>query len=116
DEEVSRLPERYRLPVVLCYFEGRTNEEAARELGRPVGTIVSRLARARERLRTQLARRGLAPQAALPTVPALPPALVGPTLQAASRFAGGQAAAGSVLARAAVLATEVTTAMKMTRL
>src|SRR5439155_268020 len=61
DEEVSRLPEKYRLPFVLCYLQGRTNEEAARELGRPVGTILSRLSRARERLRERLTRRGLAP-------------------------------------------------------
>ncbi len=51
DEEIDRLPERYRVPVVLCYLEGRTNDEAARHLGCPVGTIASRLATARARLR-----------------------------------------------------------------
>ncbi len=59
DEEVSRLPEQYRAPFVLCHVEGRTNEEAARELGCPVGTVLSRLARARQRLRDRLTRRGV---------------------------------------------------------
>jgi RNA polymerase sigma factor (sigma-70 family) len=61
DEEVGRLPARYREAVVLCYLEGRTNEEAAKHLGCPKGTILSRLARARDRLRRRLERRGLGP-------------------------------------------------------
>ncbi len=60
-EELNRLPERYRVPIVLCDLEGRTCEEAARHLGCPIGTLGSRLARGRERLRSRLARRGLAP-------------------------------------------------------
>jgi RNA polymerase sigma factor (sigma-70 family) len=60
-EELNRLPDRYRIPIVLCDLEGRTCEEAARHLGCPIGTIGSRLARGRERLRGRLARRGLAP-------------------------------------------------------
>jgi RNA polymerase sigma factor (sigma-70 family) len=59
DAEVSRLPEKYRAAVVLCYLEGKTNEEAAALLGCPKGTILSRLARARERLRRRLAARDL---------------------------------------------------------
>ena len=59
-EEVDRLPERYRAPVVLCDLEGRTHEQAARALGWPVGTVKSRQARARQRLRDRLVRRGLA--------------------------------------------------------
>jgi RNA polymerase sigma factor (sigma-70 family) len=57
--EVDRLPGRYRNPVRLCYFEGRTHDDAAAALGWPVGTVKGRLARAREILRTRLARRGI---------------------------------------------------------
>jgi RNA polymerase sigma factor (sigma-70 family) len=63
DDEIHRLPERYRLPLVLCHLEGLRHDEAAQRLGCPVGTIESRLARGRERLRERLARRGLAPSA-----------------------------------------------------
>ncbi|WP_406699534.1 sigma-70 family RNA polymerase sigma factor [Singulisphaera sp. Ch08] len=64
-EELNRLPERFRSPVVLCDLEGHTCEEAARHLGCPVGTVASRLARARQRLRDRLRRRGLAPNTSL---------------------------------------------------
>jgi RNA polymerase sigma factor (sigma-70 family) len=59
DEEMSRLPEKYRLPLLLCYLEGMTNEEAARRLECPPGTLKGRLARAREILKGRLARRGV---------------------------------------------------------
>jgi RNA polymerase sigma factor (sigma-70 family) len=57
--EVDRLPPKFRAVVVLCYLEGRTNEEAAAQLGCPKGTVLSRLARARERLRGRLSARGV---------------------------------------------------------
>ncbi|MGO9464214.1 MAG: RNA polymerase sigma factor [Isosphaeraceae bacterium] len=58
-EEVSRLPDRYRLPLVLCYLQGKSNQEAAAQLDCPVGTIKGRLSRARHVLRERLSRRGL---------------------------------------------------------
>ena len=63
--EIARLPDRYRVPLVLCDLEGRTCEQAARLMGRPVGTVKSWRARGRERLRLRLVRRGLAPSAAI---------------------------------------------------
>ena len=57
--EVERLPERYRVPIILSYLEGKTNEEVAALLRWPVGTVKGRLSRARELLRSRLTRRGL---------------------------------------------------------
>ncbi|HKB01370.1 MAG TPA: sigma-70 family RNA polymerase sigma factor [Gemmataceae bacterium] len=66
DAALAGLPARYRAAIVLCYLEGRTVDQAARELGCPRGTVASRLAHGRERLRARLSRRGLAlPAAAL---------------------------------------------------
>ena len=81
DEELARLPARFRAPLVLCYLEGLTHDEAACRLACPVGTVRSRLARGRDRLRAHLMRRGFGPSAvALP--PTLPLAVVPPALQA----------------------------------
>jgi RNA polymerase sigma factor (sigma-70 family) len=101
DEEVDRLPAKYRAPFVLCYFDGKTNEQAARELGCPKGTILSRLAWARHRLRMRLTSRGLAltcglvgtaagPDVAEAAVPAM---LVGSTVRTALLIAAGQTTA-----------------------
>ena len=111
DDEIARLPEKYRAPFVLCYLEGRTNEEAATQLGCPKGTVLSRLSRGRERLRARLARRGVAltatafaltltQNAASASVSA---ALVSPTVGAALPFAAGRAAAELVPAHIAAL-------------
>src|SRR6266849_5161185 len=60
DSELARLPEKYRAPLVLCYLEGATRDEAARQLGCPLGTLKSRVERGRELLRIRLVHRGLA--------------------------------------------------------
>jgi RNA polymerase sigma factor (sigma-70 family) len=90
-EEIGRLPDHYRAPFVLCYLQGRTNEEAARQLGCAPGTVFSRLARARNRLRSRLERRGvvfswlLLPEAASPfpreTEEPVPPELEAATVR-----------------------------------
>ena len=61
DQELCRLPSKYRHPIVLCYLEGRTHEEAARQLKWPIGTVKGRLSRARELLQSRLTRRGMTP-------------------------------------------------------
>jgi RNA polymerase sigma factor (sigma-70 family) len=101
DEELSRLPDHYRLPVVLCDLEGRSRKEVAQRLKLPEGTLSSRLATARKMLARRLTRRGvtlsggvlamvLAEKTVLASVP-LP--LVSSTVTAAVKIAAGQAAA-----------------------
>src|SRR5262249_15614375 len=65
DQELDQLPEKYRTPLLLCYLEGQTRDEAAQQLGCPLGTLKSRLERGRELLRNRLVRRGLTLSAAL---------------------------------------------------
>jgi DNA-directed RNA polymerase specialized sigma24 family protein len=123
-KEIDQLPDRYRIPVVLCDLEGRTYEEAARHVGCPVGTLKSRLARGRQRLRERLARRGLIPEGVLGTVlfsdaaPAtVPSALAELTAQAAIHFVtGASLTVGAVSMSATMLAQAILRGMIMTKL
>ena len=123
-DEIERLPSSFRLPVVLCYFEGLTLDEAAQRLRWPVGTVGSRLARAREKLRRGLTRRGVVlPAAALAAglctraaSASVSDYLCDVTTRAALRFAVGEASAGAKSAAAVALAQEVLRSVVVTKL
>jgi RNA polymerase sigma factor (sigma-70 family) len=101
--ELDRLPDKYRLPLLLCYFEGQSRDQAARKLGWSMNVVRGRLERGRDLLRSRLARRGVALSAGLiatlgdsATADGLPPSLVQATLRAA---AGSPPAAVAALLR-----------------
>ena len=100
DEEISRLPEWLRTPLVLHHFEGRTHADAALQLGCPIGTVHSRLSRARKRLREALVRRGYGPEVMMMVSEAAPfpiaSALAKTTVAAAMRGADDAAVSLSV--------------------
>ncbi|HZV06097.1 MAG TPA: efflux RND transporter periplasmic adaptor subunit [Gemmataceae bacterium] len=111
DQEIGRLPERFRAAVVLCYLEGKSVNEAAMLLGCPRGTVASRLARAREHLRVRLAGRGLALTAALAiftqaNAATRPLALIPSLTAAALRYTTKGAAASGVLSPRIIALTE----------
>jgi RNA polymerase sigma factor (sigma-70 family) len=112
DKELERLPEKYRLPLVLCHLEGRTRKVVARELGLPEGTVASRLARARTLLAKRLTRRGITiTGGAVGTVlsesalsASIPPSLVVSVTHAAVLVAAGRVADGGLSAKVISLA------------
>jgi RNA polymerase sigma factor (sigma-70 family) len=116
DRELARLPEKYRVPVVLCELEGRSRKEAARQLGLPEGTLSSRLATARKTLAKRMAGHGpavagasltalFASQAGAVVVP-------GPLVASTVRAAGGVVSAGVVALAEGVLKAMLLTKIK----
>ncbi len=91
-EELAHLPEAYRAPILLCYFEGLSRADAARRLGWPDGTVAGRLARGKERLAVRLARRGVVPALLVVTVEAVPPSFAGAVSRAAVAYSAGSTA------------------------
>jgi RNA polymerase sigma factor (sigma-70 family) len=125
DAELFRLPEGQRAALVLCYLEGQTRDQAARQLGHSVRTLDRHLERGKERLRSRLGRRGLTLSGALltagltkdATAAGVPAALVTVTIKAAALAAAGQVMApGAVPGEVMVLAQGVLNAMLRTRL
>ncbi len=124
DQELSRLPNKYRAVLVLCDLEGKTRKEAARQLGVPEGTVAGQLARARTMLAKRMAQHGLAlSSGALTAVlsqeaasAGVPTSLAFSTIKAASHLAAGTAATGTVSVKVATLVEGVMKAMLRTKL
>jgi RNA polymerase sigma factor (sigma-70 family) len=123
DEELSRLPDIYRVVIVLCDLEGRTRKEIASQLNCPEGTVAGRLARARAMLAKRLDRRGITLSAGALTMvlsqnasACVPPSVVSNTIGAASLLAAGRTAAGAISPKVATLTDGVLKAMLMSKL
>jgi RNA polymerase sigma factor (sigma-70 family) len=127
DQELSRLPAKYRAPLVLCYLRGQTHDQAATALQCPVGTVRSRMARGRDLLKRRLTRRGCAPGAALfgagLDVPChlltevVPAQLVATTVEGALAIGSSHTIqAGAVTASVLALTQGVVTSMKFAQL
>lgn len=105
DQELSQLPRKYRAPLVLCYLEGKTQQEAAQELGWPSGSMSRRMNRARQLLRDRLEKRGMANSISLgllfwlltqkASASVVSSALTASTVNAAITLAAGEAVAAT---------------------
>ena len=123
DQELSRLPEKYRVAIILCDLEGKTRKEAARQLGVPEGTLAARVARGRVMLAKRLTQRGVALSGgALAAILAqnvasagVPVSVVSSAIKAASLFAAGQAA-GVISVKVTALTEGVVKAMFVTKI
>jgi RNA polymerase sigma factor (sigma-70 family) len=120
DQELPRLPDKYRAVLVLCDLEGRTRKEAAQQLGQPEGTIASRLSRARIILAKRLTRHGVTLSggalAAAQEAASAPLSLVVATVRAATAYAAGPAASGTISAPVAALTEGVLKTMLLSKL
>ncbi len=109
-QEIARLPDRLQAPVILCDLEGWSDLEAARRLGWPVGTVKSRLSRARARLRDRLTRRGLTSSDLVITIPllpvSLPHSLVETTTRAAQSLIAGRLTTATVVSASVATLTQ----------
>jgi RNA polymerase sigma factor (sigma-70 family) len=123
-EELTGLAERYRVPLVACYLEGKTQDEAGAQIGLAKSTLKERLERGRSLLRARLLRRGLGPAAVLlatawpSAAPSacLPATLASSTIEAASLYAAGQGAPGGVISvKVAALTEGVLRSMLLTK-
>lgn len=120
-EELSKLSERYRAPLVLCYLQGMTQDGTAARLGVSEATVKKRLERGRALLRARLAGRGVGPAAVLmafarPSSACVPDALANSTVKAAALSAGGQAVTSIVSATVAALAEGVMRQVFLTKM
>jgi RNA polymerase sigma factor (sigma-70 family) len=124
DQQLNGLPENYRLPILLCDLQGKSIQEATRQLGWPQGTLAGRLSRGRKLLAKRLTSRGVVLSAgSLAAVvsqgaasASVPAALVSSTVRSAALIAAGRASvAGVVPARVAVLTEGVVKAMSLSK-
>jgi len=124
DQELSRLPDKYRAVLVACDLEGKTRHEAAEQLGLPEGTVASRLARARAMLSKRLTKYSLAMNTNLliavfaedAAPPEVPPSLLESTIQAGTCLAIGDSAEAFVSNKVASLTDAVVHGMAMAKL